>query len=135
MIDKNSGKTKNAKYFLIIVLMAVFGISGYALAQDQTTETIFFSGYQDIPVMPGLAEIEGRSFTFDKPEGDITEIVASLQGVEKERAIHFYKMILPEFGWSYVNEARFFRKNEFLDISFEKEQGEHIMKIMIGPSL
>lgn len=138
MIDKNLGKTINAKHYFLLMLIALLGVSGlsgYVMAQSQEEVAVFFSGYQDIPVMPGLVEIEGRSFTFDKPEGDITEIVASLQGTEKEPVLYFYQTVLPEFGWSYVNETRFFRKNEFLDLSFENEQGEHIIKIMIRPSL
>ena len=97
----------------------------------------FFAGNQDIPVMPGLAELEGESFTYDKPEGDITEIVARMEGVNSRQVLYYYGATLPQFGWNRVIDAgdgHFFRQDEYLDISFDQKDGQDFVKIMIRPS-
>lgn len=98
----------------------------------------FFAGSQDIPIMPGLEELEGRSFSYDKPEGEIIEIVARMEGVNSEQVLFYYDVILPQFGWGKANMvfdgANFYREEEYLDISFEAEGAQSFVKIMIHPS-
>jgi hypothetical protein len=97
----------------------------------------FFSGSQDIPVMPGLVELDGRSFSYDKPEGEIIEIVARMDGVNTEQVLFYYEAILPQFGWGKVNAvfdgANFYREEAYLDISFDSEGAQSFVKIMIHP--
>jgi len=98
----------------------------------------FFAGSQDIPVMPGLIELEGRSFSYDKPEGEITQIVAQMDGVNSEQVLFYYDAILPQFGWGKVSKvfdgANFFREDEYLDISFDVDGAQSLVKIMVRPS-
>jgi len=85
--------------------------------------------------MPGLVEVEDRSFTYDKPEGEITEIVARVDSVTEEQVLQFYEISLPQFGWSRVTEeGHFFRKGEYLDITFEADGDQTYVRIMIRPS-
>jgi|GEM_PF-670462 len=110
--------------------------STYKEAMTQPSVT-FFAGNQDIPVMPGLVELEARSFSYDKPEGEITEIVARIEGVNDQQVLYYYEVTLPQFGWNKVVEAKgghFFRKSEYLDFSFDTEGAQRFVKIMIRPS-
>ena len=97
----------------------------------------FFASNQDIPVMPGLTELEARSFSYDKPEGEITEIVARMHGVSAEEVLFYYEVTLPQFGWGKVNKvydhASFYREDQYLDISFVKEDATQLVKIMVRP--
>ena len=123
------------KWIVILLVLVELGSliqSGYADARND--EPVFFAELQDVPVMPGLTEMEGRSFTFDKPEGEITEVVASIGDLREDQVLHFYQVTLPQFGWGKINNSEFFRKSEYLEISFEKDQDEHIVKIMIRPT-
>lgn len=108
-------------------------------AVGQGFVSAFFAGNQDIPVMPGLVELPGRSFSYDKPEGEISEIVAGMGLVSADQVIYYYDSILPQFGWNKVMDTRgdggrYYRKNEYLDISFVKDGKENLAKIMIRPS-
>ena len=92
--------------------------SVYVSSKDKdvriSQSTTFFTGYRDIPVMPGLVEMEEASFTYDKPEGDIIEIVAQLNGVGPEQVLHYYDVILPQFGWNKVSEGgHYYRQGEY----------------------
>ena len=110
--------------------------SAYKETMTQPPVT-FFAGNQDIPVMPGLIELEGRSFSYDKPEGEITEIVARLEGLNPEQVLYYYEVTLPQFGWNRVIDAEgahYFRKEEYLDIAFDEEEGSDLVKILIHPS-
>lgn len=86
--------------------------------------------------MPGLTEVEDRSFSFDKPEGQITQ-VSALIGAQytKENVLYFYNATLPQFGWGRVSEQRFFRQDEHLDISFEEEGTQRFVRINMQPAL
>ncbi len=98
---------------------------------------VFFASGQDIPVMSGLIEIETRSFSYDKPDGNITEIVALLDGVGIEQVLHYYSVTLPQFGWNRIVDIKgghFYRSGEYFDFSFEKEGDKNLVKIMIRPS-
>lgn len=97
----------------------------------------FFVGNQDIPVMPGLVELEARSFSYDKPEGEITEIVAQMNGVTIDQVIYYYDVTLPQFGWNKVigvEGGHFYRDKEYLLFSFAAEGDQSFAKIMIRPS-
>lgn len=104
--------------------------------RDSLPSAQFFSGSRDIPVMPGLVELPDRSFTFDKPEGDITEILAYPGKIDQGQILYYYGAVLPQFGWNRVSDmrGRFFRQNEALDISFVKEEGQFFVKFSIRPS-
>ncbi|MCK5374868.1 MAG: hypothetical protein KAJ40_06245 [Alphaproteobacteria bacterium] len=97
--------------------------------------TAFFAGYRDIPIMLGLVEMEDASFTYDKPEGDIIEIVARFDSVSPEQVLRYYEIVLPQFGWNKVSEGgHYYRQGEYLDLAFDKCDSQSVFKIMIHPS-
>lgn len=130
----------NQKRPILIALTCVVALGFYAMdlrASDivNDAEPAFFSVIQDVPVMPGLMEIESRSFSFDKPEGGIAQVSAHLGRVNTHQVIHFYDVTLPQLGWGKIETNRFYRQNEFLQLDFEQEAQGQIVKIMVKPTL
>lgn len=95
----------------------------------------FFSALKDVPLMEGLSELPERAVVFDKPEGQIVEVVAYVGGVSRDALVQFYDAALPQFGWSKTTQGVFFRRNEFLEISFGRIGEQEIVKIMVRPTL
>ena len=62
-------------------------------------ETGFIAEIDDLPLMPGLAEVEGAGVVFDKPSGRIVEAYAR-GAVTREAVASFYRDTLPQLGWS-----------------------------------
>ena len=84
----------------------------------------FVAEVADLPLMPGLSEVEGAGVVFDKPSGRIVEAYA--QGaVTREAVLRFYKDTLPQLGWRESGAASFRREGERLALEFieSKEQG------------
>ena len=60
----------------------------------------FFAGLPDVPLMPGLVELEERALSFDKPEGRILVGVASVDDSLLANQVQaYYAEVLPQFGW------------------------------------
>lgn len=101
-----------------LLLAALFLACAAPLSRAQEpagTETSFFRSLDDIPLMPGLKEIEDDSVMFDKPEGRIAEAAARAEtpvGAETVRA--FYEDALPQLGWEKAEDGGFVRQRERL---------------------
>ena len=92
----------------------------------------FFTALNDLPAMPGLAEMTGKGVVFDKPEGRIVEIYA--QGpVKRADVLKFYQSTLPALGWVEAGSLAFRREGEVLRIEFSK--GDRMLKVrfMLSP--
>lgn len=117
-------------------LVSWSGTPSFAAATQEAVEASqFFSSLQDIPLMPGMEELDDYAVSFDKPGGRITESVALIHDLAEADVLRFYYVTLPQLGWGRVSEYRFFRQNEFLDFSFESIEGQRAIRIMIGPTL
>lgn len=85
--------------------------------------TDFITGFEDIPLMTDLHQIENQNFSFGNEESGYTE--ALLQSVRIKNfsdVKNYYKRILPQFGWTLKNEsdknAIFEREHNLLEFSF-----------------
>ncbi len=114
------------RYILTICLLFMLALPAYA-------EQGFFSTMQDMPLMAGLEELTDHGVSFDKPEGRIIESLAIMHEVTEQQVLEFYQSTLPQFGWGVVDGDSFFRNNEFLEISFEENNGAKLVKIMVKP--
>ncbi len=77
----------------------------------------FVAEVADLPLMPGLEEVEGAGVVFDKPSGRIVEAYA--QGrVTRAAVLRFYNDTLPQLGWRASGTASFLREGESLAIEF-----------------
>lgn len=94
-----------------------------AQASDEAAQN-FFSYMTDIPVMSGLAEMPDEVVVFDKLQGRIvTQYALPLSAqLQMDEIADFYKNTLPHLGWKYVQNHRFLREDERLDITFIKNQ-------------
>ncbi len=90
---------------------------GQAPAPAVEAKGSFLAGLDDLPLIPGLREIEDAGVVFDKPEGRIVEAFAWGQlSVEKVRS--FYAATLPQLGWRAEGAGRYRREGEVLSIGF-----------------
>ncbi len=121
------------KTILTLILISFLAIAPHAHAQEN--EQIFFSTLQDIPLMQGLKEIEEHATSFDKPNGRIIQAFALTNNLSADDITTYYNATLPQFGWGKSKHGHFYRNGENLEISFEKQNYGHILKIMISPSL
>ena len=87
-------------------------------------ETGFIAEIDDLPLMPGLAEVEGAGVVFDKPSGRIVEAYAR-GAVTREAVASFYRDTLPQLGWSETAGLTFAREGESLAIEFLPEESSH----------
>ena len=120
------------RHRLSVVLFVVIALSGGgavpALAQAQS----YIAQVEDLPLMPGLAEIEGAGVVFDKPDGRIVEAFA--QGdVEWEDVLGFYRKTLPQLGWRAVGTASFQRESETLSLDLLDGGGALIVRFTLVP--
>ena len=112
-------------WVLVFGWLAGAGLSS-ALASDA-----YLSLAPDIPLAPGLSELDGGQVVFDKPEGRIVRIEAErleTQGAG-DGVPAFYRETLPNLGWqlngadnSADNVLTFQRGGETLLITMQGER-------------
>lgn len=120
---------KKITLFLFFAFLFVAVCAGGARAE----QTLFFSALQDVPLMPGLAEMSDQTVIFDKPGGRIIESVADMGGVPRAGILSYYADSLPQFGWKPAGRGRFVRDSEILELKFQK-LGEHeFLRISVMP--
>lgn len=114
------------RFFLLI--SAVILCSAHAGAQG------FFAGLPDVPLMPGVIELEEQGLSFDKPEGRILVAVASVDdSIADSQVQSYYRQALPQFGWQAIGPFSFVRGSEKLQMVLQDEGGENFLKIVISP--
>jgi hypothetical protein len=109
---------------LILAAPAVPG--PHAQAQGYVAEV------EDLPLMPGLAEVEGAGVVFDKPDGRIVEAYAQGE-VAREAVLTFYRQALPQLGWRATGAAAFRREGEALSLDFLDGGGALIVRFTLVP--
>ncbi len=126
--------SKHVKYFPFFLFALFCFVPFTVCAQEAQDAPRFFSSLPDVPLMVGMVELEDSVVVYDKPEGRIVESVALLGELSRDEVLAFYRMTLPQLGWGVIKDAQFFRRNEFLDISFEDMQGRRAVRILIRPT-
>lgn len=92
----------------------------------------FLAGFDDLPVMPGLAAVDGAGIVFDTPAGRIIEGYAA--GTVTEDAVRsFYDKTLPQLGWKRVAKNEFRREGEHLKIDFQGEDRTLTVRFTLSP--
>jgi hypothetical protein len=93
----------------------------------------FVSGLEDLPLMPGLNEVDQSGVVFDKPGGRIVESVATGR-TRADQVYAFYANALPQLGWRILARGRFVREGEQLHIRTESGGGALIVRFSIAPN-
>jgi hypothetical protein len=101
--------------FVLILLLALLAF-GTAQADE------FVTGTEDVPLMPGLAMIEGSAHVLDKPEGRIVEAQAR-GALSRAKVKAFYTSSLPQLGWKKAGNDQWRRDAERLKLDFHGEDG------------
>jgi hypothetical protein len=92
----------------------------------------FLPGFDDLPVMPGLAAVDGAGIVFDTPSGRIIEGYAAGK-VTKEAVRRFYDETLPQLGWKRVSKNEFRREGEQLKIDFKGGDQALTVRFTLAP--
>ncbi len=109
-----------------------FLIALLALAASEAQAAEFVAGTEDVPLMPGLADVAGTSVVFDKPEGRIVE--AEAHGALPRAKVHdFYAATLPQLGWSAAGDERWRREGEILSIDYGGRDGDLTVGFTLSP--
>lgn len=107
-------------------LALVLGLAGPAAAEG------FLAVYEDLPLAPGLAEVQGSGLAFDSPAGRIVEGYA--KGMVKAGDIlKFYATTLPQLGWTRESDTVYRREAELLKLGTEAEGRALVVHFTISP--
>jgi hypothetical protein len=92
----------------------------------------FLSGFDDVPVMRGLNQVESKELVFDSPGGRIVEgYVAG--NVTRSAVQRFYWSTLPQLGWERTGEQEFSREGERLRIGYSGQDGDLTVRFTLTP--
>ena len=120
------------RYSLSAALLAVLALGAAGAPPARAQVQSYIAQVEDLPLMPGLAEIEGAGVVFDKPDGRIVEAFA--QGdVARDAVLSFYGKTLPQLGWRADGAARFWRESESLSLDFLDGGGALIVRFTLVP--
>jgi hypothetical protein len=133
---------RGANGMRILKAAALAGILAGALAapwalpaagQDSGAAAIaYVGGVADLPLMPGLSEVEGAGVVFDKASGRIVESYA--QGfVDRGAVLAFYRRSLPPLGWEATGEASYRREGESLSFDFVSDADPLVLRFSLRP--
>lgn len=99
----------------------------FALAADR-----FVSGIADLPLMPGLEEIDGSAMVFSKPQGRIVKVKA--HGAITGGAVRaFYDQTLPQLGWRPGTNGGWQRENEVLRVEMTTNKKGLVIEFSLTP--
>lgn len=129
--DSCAGRMIVAVLFMAAAIFVTLPIVAQEGAAQEGKE--FIAGIEDLPVMPGLAEIADAGLIFDKPSGRIVEAYA--QGEVGEQAVlDFYQETLPQLGWLSQVGNRYAREGEELTLQVRaSETGGVVVMFRLAP--
>ncbi len=102
---------RRARAILFALILAGFPV--FAMAAEGARA--FVSGFEDLPLMPGLSQVADAATVFDTPSGRIVEAYANGR-VAAEDIAAFYARTLPQLGWQRISAHRYRREGELLDL-------------------
>jgi len=79
-------------------------------------EAVFVGGFDDLPLMVALSELNDAGVIFDTPQGRIVERYAS-GATDAEAVLRFYDETLPALGWQAAGFLQYEREGERLTIT------------------
>ncbi|CAI8413818.1 MAG TPA: hypothetical protein DIT66_01990 [Rhodobiaceae bacterium] len=127
MADSMAVTTIKRRHFRVLVLswlvLAIYAGGSLAMARD-----VYLSLAPDIPLAPGLEELEGGQLVFDKPEGRIVQIETRQTDAARsaKNVRRYYLETLPNLGWQKASSSdrvlTFQRGGETLLITLKGER-------------
>ena len=120
------------RHRLLVALLSALALVGAGAAPTRAQAQSYIAQVEDLPLMPGLAEIEGAGVVFDKPDGRIVEAFAQGE-VGRDAVLAFYRKTLPQLGWRALGDAGYQRENETLSLDFLDGGGALIVRFTLVP--
>lgn len=122
------------RWLLPFILAGLFAFGAWASAAERTVlpSERFVEGVEDLPLMPGLANVEAAGLAFDTVEGRIVVAFASGR-VTREAVLAFYADTLPQLGWKREQELRFRRDSENLTLEFSRGSSGLTVRFSLSP--
>ena len=115
-------------FHTLAAVLLVSSFIGAAKAAD-----VFVSGFEDLPLMNGLTQIQQESVLFDTPQGRIVQ--ASATGmVTREAVLTFYRETLPQLGWIAIDGQTYRREGEVLRLEFSDRDRALVVQFLAEPS-
>jgi hypothetical protein len=112
------------------LLLILFALALVPIAA--AAEGAFVGGVEDLPLMPGLMEVEGAATVFDAPQGRIVETFAA--GAVTPQAVEsFYAQTLPQLGWTASGAREFRREGEKLTLEITPGADATTVRFTLAP--
>ncbi|CAK0778314.1 conserved exported hypothetical protein [uncultured Gammaproteobacteria bacterium] len=106
--------------FVLVALTAIVSLAYLVPFAAQADS--FVTGFEDLPLMPGLAPAADESVVFYNPSGRIVQAAARGK-VTAAQVRAFYTETLPQLGWKVGGTDRFIRDGEALRLDFGRRSG------------
>ena len=96
-------------------------------------ETIVY-GFDNLPLIDGLNQIDDKCFLFDTPYGRIIHAFA-IGKLDRIKVASFYNTTLTQLGWREVEQMKFYRDGEYLRVEVESLEDKNIgVYFLLRPS-
>ena len=115
--------TRHRLSIAAVFLACVTAASAFAASARFLTEL------PDVPLMAGLAEVDG--FVFDDEGGRIVECIAT-GGISRSAAAAFYRQALPQLGWVEASPLKFRRGKEELSLEMLGADGSLTIRFLLA---
>ena len=86
----------------------------------------------EIPLMPGLAMVDGGETVFETTAGRVIEVTTT-GAVAPEAARRYYASALPGLGWQALADGAMLREDERLEIETNGDGGETTVIFRLVP--
>jgi hypothetical protein len=116
-----------------IPIIIIAAVAGFMLASPPGRAEVFLAGFEDVPVMPGIAVDEGAAVAFDTPAGRIVEAYAA-GPVTRDAVRRYYQAALPQLGWSRTGELSFRRDGEALTVELLNSAPTLTIRFRLAPA-
>lgn len=110
---------RRARVILFALILAAAPVFALAAEGDRG----FVTGFEDLPLMPGLTQVADAGTVFDTPSGRIVEAYANGRVAAQDVAA-FYARTLPQLGWQRISDYRYRREGELLDLEIRAAGGD-----------
>lgn len=101
-------------------------ITGVMIWSGAATAAPFIEGFEDIPIMKGLKQVQNDNISFGNEETRFVEAILTGSKVGFKSVEKFYTDTLPQLGWVFQGRRGdtliFYRESESLEIVKESSK-------------